>query len=463
MAMNPWNMTVVAATFFVLVAIPEVVQSDIIVPKDVSESKLAAVPEALMSEVDPNVAEKLKPAISMYANNDYFGFKQEYSKVADSTDTLPAVEIFWAKLLITGDRYTDSLRVLEEYVRDHQEDPEAYVTLGILAARTGRFTDGWLNLLYAQRFLDKETLPKARLALVMPNFIDARSVIAESRKQWSEADQMFQKLQTLKPNDHMVTWRAGRCKVLSGNVMDGYQMMSQAYKSNSKLPRAALAIAQILSDTTDWGNKPELAKEVEKWFGACIKEEPNDEKGHAAFFKWLLLNNRPEVVKDRFESLPKELKSIRDIVLLRSVAARYLGDNTLAETLLSAANKEKPDDLEIADQLALVLVESDDESKRGRALQLSERNFRVAPNVETVAATAGWVQMQLGSKDVADKILTQLAARGPLSPQTTYYISELLRSSGREEDATRLLQAAVKAVGLFPQRAKAIEALAKSK
>lgn len=435
-------------------------QADIIGPQASGTSKELVVPDALLPELDEAVATQLKPLMQLYASNDYAGFKTAYAKISATTDTLPAVEVFWAKLLITNNRTGDAHKVLEEYIRDHTEDPEAFMTMGILAIRTGRFTDAWLNLLYSQRLMDKELLPKGRVKLVALTMLEARTIVAESRRQWNEADQMYQKLQALKPEDQSIKWRYGRSQVLAGNHKQGHQTMVQACQADAKLPTATLAVAQLLVDTTNWSKDSEAKSKVESWYQQAIAEIETDDKAIVAYFKWLVLDNRPEDVKTKFDTLPDAIKKIREVALIRSVAARYLNDLATAESLLTALHQDKPDDLEVADQLALVLIESTDEAKRGRALQLSERNFRAASEVEQVAATAAWVQLQLGSSDVADRILSQLASRGPLSPQTTYYIAELLKKSGKDVDSKRLHQIAVDTVGIFPQRSKVKELLA---
>ena len=113
------------------------------------------------------------------------------------------------------------------------------------------------------------------------------------------------------------------------------------------------------------------------------------------------------------------------------------------------------------DQLALVLVESGDEGKRARAQQLSEANLRMTPNSKTVIATAAWVQFRLGSVDVADRMLGELASKVALSPQSAYYVAQLLKSKGKEADAKSVLEATVKSPGIFVQRAKVKEELGK--
>lgn len=424
-----------------------------------SGTKELTIPETLLPELDEKVAIELKPLMTLYVNSDFVAFKSAYEKIAATTDTLPAAEVFWAKLHITGNRLGDAIKVLEEYGHNHQDDPELFTTLGFIAVRSGRFTDAWLHLLYAQRMIDKDQIPKSRLKFVLPTFVEARAIVAESRRQWPEAEQLFVKLQTLKPNDHSITWRFGRCQVLAGNIEKGHRLMVEANKGESKLPRASLAVAQILAETTNWQKDKSAASAIEEWFNRAINENEADEKAWVAYFRWLILGDRPQEVKDKGENLSDELKKVREVIVIRSVAARYLGDNDTAEGLLTPLHQEKPDDLEVADQLALVLIESSDEAKRGRALQLAERNFRAASDMEQVAATAAWIQLQLGGTDVADKILSQLATRGPLSAQTTYYIAELLQKSGKTAESQKLLKIASETPGLFPQRAKAKQSL----
>ena len=131
--------------------------------------------------------------------------------------------------------------------------------------------------------------------------------------------------------------------------------------------------------------------------------------------------------------------------------------------MFSSLHQSNPDDIEAADQLALVLAEQPDEGKRARAAQISETNLRRAPQVETTVATAAWIQFKLGSVDTADRMLGELARQTSVSPQTAFYIAELLKHRGKSEDAKRVLETAVQAPGIFVNRQKVKEELKASK
>jgi len=174
-----------------------------------------------------------------------------------------------------------------------------------------------------------------------------------------------------------------------------------------------------------------------------------------AYLNWLLLNDRDEDARRLIDKLSVEVLANRNIQVRQGIAARYAGDFLKAESVFSALSQLAPDDLEVADQLALVLVESPNEGKRARAAQISESNLRRLPNNETTIATAAWVQFKLGSIDVADQLLGKLVGQISLSPQTAFYVSELLKANGKAEESKKVLEAAIRSPGIFPDRKRA--------
>ncbi len=104
--------------------------------------------------------------------------------------------------------------------------------------------------------------------------------------------------------------------------------------------------------------------------------------------------------------------------------------------ICSSLHQANPADLEAADQLAAVLVESKDEAKRGHALQLSEASLRQAPHLEKTIATTAWVQFKLGSVDVADRMLGELASKIAISPATSFYIAQVMKTKRHQFNTT---------------------------
>lgn len=453
----PWSVSMVHRTTLVIgvcFAGLHHCGADIIAPRGAGAPAGKAIPASVSIELDSSAAERLEPSVAAYMQSrDLELFRQTYQQMAEGVDTLPAFDVFLAKLKVAYNYLPEALGILEQYANDHPEDPEVYLSMGELALKSGRTTDAWLQLSHAQRLIDREMLPAGRTTFVVPRLVEMRAAVAERRKQWVEAEQLYRKLQELKPDALYPTWRAGRVKVMAGELQAGYNMLGEACAKDSTLPPASLSIAQTLHDHSDWLKDPQKAIRLENWYKKAITETADVAGAWASYFKWLLLVDRPEDVVKRFDDVPESIREEREVRLMRSLAARYLNDFDLAERLLSEAHQANPDDLEIADQLALVLVESSDEAKRARALQIAERNLRQFPKSGPLIATAGWIQLRLGSTDIANQLLSQLATGGTLSSSTAYYVAELLEKVGRTQESKQLLKIAADSPGIFPQRA----------
>ncbi len=428
-------------------------RADIIAPNVSQTALTATIPEGISLELDPTIAAKLEPEVGAFIQSrDLAAFRRTYAEIAKGKDSLPTVEVFLGKLLSAYNRIPEAISVLEKYTNENSEDPEAFVTFGTIALKTGRNMDAWLHLQHAQQLIDSDKLPSGRAKYVMPILTELQATVAERRRRWQEAEELFRKLHVLKPDFEYPLWRAGRAMVLAGQIREGFKLLSETHAKDSKLPPPSLTVAQTLFDLSDWYTKPDEAARLENWYKKAITEEPDNPIAWASYFKWLLLATRPEDVAKRFNEVPQSIRSNRDIQLMLSLAARYVGELDRAEKILSELNQANPDDIDVANQLALVFIESQDEDKRSRALELSERNFGLVQNSEPIIATAAWVQFRLGSQEVANKLLSQLAAAGSLSPQSTYYLAELMAKSNHVEESKQLLKIAAESPGIFPQR-----------
>ena len=121
---------------------------------------------------------------------------------------------------------------------------------------------------------------------------------------------------------------------------------------------------------------------------------------------------------------------------MTALAHRMAGQTSDAESLLSALHQKTPASFSVSNQLALVLVESSDEAKRGRALQIATSNARRFQNSEDALSTLGWVQYRLGDVAAAEQILTATMSDGSVSRDTAYYLSKVKAALGKTDEST---------------------------
>jgi tetratricopeptide (TPR) repeat protein len=368
-------------------------------------------------------------------------------EVARQTNpNLPAVDVMIARLLMANQQWSEALTVLENYVSKNAGDAEAHKSFAEIAMVSGRWTDAWLQLERAYELIGSMKFTEARKADFIAELVKLRGEVAEQRKDIPTATKLFESLSKLSPKSGDSYWALGRIKVAAGEVEAGAELLKQAKQLDSKLPQPELAIALELLNRGD-------REKAEVWFRKGLTDKAtSNENNWAQYVQFLIDSGRSVEAETVIAKMPTEYQSQRDFKLLKAVMQRYLNKLAEAEQLLSELHQSNPNDIDAADHLALVLVESTDEGKRARAQQISEANLRQAPNVERLAATAAWIKYKTGSADVADRILGQVISGGRISPQTAYYSAMILKALGKSTESRQFLKVAVESTGDFPQK-----------
>jgi tetratricopeptide (TPR) repeat protein len=444
--------------WFVCVAIVLVgasFQGSLIFGEDETKSPVSNAPRmGLTLEMLAGV--ELSESMAAYRTGNVSEFARLLDDVTNRLPDLPSKEVLAVWCAMEAGRFPDAVGQLEIYIRANGQDPFAYLTFGELALRSGRFTDAWLQLQQAKTSAASNPVSESKRVAFETRLLQLLAETAERRQQWTTSVELYKQCLQRDPKSALPLIALSRIRVAQGDVTAALRSLAEARKLDLSLPQPELALALQLAQGPAW-------QESETWFQAGIKASDSSLANFIEYARWLLLHDRPSEIESIFKSLKEQDNELRDIRFLRGLTSRFLGNLQEAETQFSTLHQANPDDLESADQLALVLVEQPDEGKRARASQISETNLRRAPQIETTVATAAWIQFKLGSVDTADRMLGELARQTSVSPQTAYYISELLKHRGKTEDARQILESAVKAPGIFVNRQKAIQDLKATK
>jgi len=391
---------------------------------------------------------EVKLAVESFQKKDLVECKRLLTEAKDANPGLPAPNVILAQLIFEAGGAGEAISVLDLHSIEAPSDPLTYVLLGEIALKTGRFTDAWLH---SEKAASLREQPSEELRIAL-NVLQGE--IALNRKQWTVAETAFGEWAKLRADEAAPIWAQGRLKLLQEDFEGAKSTFAKARGIDSTLPQPQFYIASFLA------SKPEN-DQCEEWFRDGLKSKDSTVENWQGYLAWLVSRGRATDAGKLIERVPKEFQEKREMRFLGALVARYLGKNDLAEKGFSDLHQQYPDDAEAADQLALVLVESSEEGKRARAQQLSEANVRRFPNQEGTLATAAWIQFKLGSVDIADRVFSELASKTAVSPQTGYYIAQLMKSRGKEEDARKILEAIVKQPGNFVQRKAVMDALEK--
>jgi putative PEP-CTERM system TPR-repeat lipoprotein len=211
----------------------------------------------------------------------------------------------------------------------------------------------------------------------------------------------------------------------------GYTLEAEVLAAQKKWPEAAAAYAESLarqplpivavrrySALLNAGKKNEATAFADKW----LKDHPKDPTFYIALGEQSILKR----------------------------------DYKAAVAPLEAALERDPDNTQVMNNLAYVLVELGDRRASGYA----ERAFQQAPNNASVVDTLGWVLLKNGDTSRGTQLLRVASSLAPANDEIRLHFAQALLKSGDKEAARRELEKLSKADSASPIRAEAEKLLA---
>ncbi len=408
------------------------------------EETSADPPAGSEEEATRKVGELLDRAAEKFRNGDFAACQQVLVEAKLLDPKLEAPAVILSRLFAANGQLGDAISKLDTYLAKN-DDPDGFLRLGEIALGSGRLTESFLLLERAKALAANAKWDDQRRQDFLRILTRLRGATAQSREKLEDAAKIYRDHLANDPELWAANWELGKVEVLMGKTDAGFQRMKEAFEKDRALTQPELALAVIFANRKD-------DAAAEAWFQKSIAEPSASLACWVEYAKWLLMSDRPSDAKALVSKSPAEMQESRDLRFILGLAARFDNDLATAESIFSSLHQANLEDMEVADQLALVLIESADEGKRGRALQLAEANVRRAPGAETALATAGWVHFRLGSTDLAERFLTEATKLGRITPQTAYYIAKMLEYRGRNQDALKLFETAAEESGVFVQR-----------
>lgn len=146
-----------------------------------------------------------------------------------------------------------------------------------------------------------------------------------------------------------------------------------------------------------------------------------------------------------------------DVALYAAQHYMAVGRDHEAVRLYESVLPVAPNNFVMLNNLAVLYQRQND----GRALEMAERAYRIAPGVPGVMNTLGWILMERGDAQRALPLLRDAVERVPTSATWRYQYAVALAKVGRKEDARTELQRVLSRTGDFPE-AEAARSLLRS-
>ncbi len=387
-------------------------------------------------------------AVERFQQRDFDGALELLKKAAAEHADMPPAQIVMAQLFSQANQGNAVRISLEQAVAESPEDPEAYVIMGDIAMAQGRVTEASLLYDRAESALANFTRSPRRKSILDARNLSGLAAVAEARGEWELAEQRLRAWQKLDPENAVCLQRLARARFQQRNPSDALKLLREAaaLDENVLTPEAQLALFYH-----EFGDQ----KNARIWMNNAIKIAPNNLRTRLVAGRWNLETNQLEDAEREAAAATKLDSKSLDANLFRGVVALFRKDYETAENYFQRAHLQSPGNFAASNNLALALIEQDNDEKRRRAFEYAVTNVRQNPRATEALSTYGWVQYRLGNIDEADRALQQAAAAGTMSPDTAYYLAVVSAEKGRRDQAVQLLNAALNARQPFSQREEA--------
>ena len=276
----------------------------------------------------------------------------------------------------------------------------------------------------------------------------ALGVMEEDRKNWKGAGDYYKTWVAADPESVVAHQRYARALFQAGDPEAAEKEFKAAKKIDDKTPPPAIAMANLYRLAKDKAKANAKFEEAEK----SLKSK-DDFNTRIAVATWLWQDNRLKEAREHAEAALKLQPDSAEAKRTLGFIAHLTKDYDTAQKYLEEAHVASPANFQGNNQLALVLIEKDDEADRKRALEYAELNSRLYPNSTEATATLGWIHYRLKRSADAERAFTTVITGGNFSADTAYFLAMALKDQKQSvETAKKLLTQTLNSDQVFAYR-----------
>lgn len=420
---------------------------DPVIPGD--DIVLPPAPEALVTD---SRHPEVRAAVRRFQQGDFDGALELLREAADVHPELSPPRLMLAELFFStrqAQQVALGRGLLEEVVREHPNDPEAYMIIAEIALRENRFAEAGLSLEKAKALLstfEGDARRKENLQIRLHNYLAAA---AERRGNWEEARNQLDAWLELDPESAQAHHRRGIALFQLGQHDAAFEELKLGKEGIEQLPPPMVTMGRLYEQADD-------REKAREWMNRALEADPDGLETLLGVAQWMLQTEQFEAARPIAEKAVELDPESVQAKLLSGVVARFLRDNGAAERYFEAAHLQSPSNFAASNNLALTLAEQDSDAKRRRALELATLNARTYNDPQSVA-TLAWVYYNLDRYDEAARLLRALSNSRQVSADGMFYMAKVAAKLNKVDEARQLLALALDAEVPFVHRKEAEE------
>jgi tetratricopeptide (TPR) repeat protein len=393
--------------------------------------------------------QELQDAIARFRERRWDDALKLLESACKKNPDLPPAQILMAELFARANIPGGARNSLERAVLAVPEDPQAYVILGLSNLREGRVTEADLLLTKANELLKTFAGSAKRKEQMEPAVLNGLAAVEEARERWDKAHALLEKWLRLEPKNANIMLRLARVLFQQKKAPEAFEMLRKAKAEDRNVLTPEAQLALLYEAYPDHEN-------AKKWMAEALKVAGNDLRTRLVAGQWGLETGQLTYAKEQASKAVQLDPNSIEARILRGNVALLQRDYKDAEIYYESVVLKHPDNFAATNNLALALVEQDEEAKKRRGLAYAEQNVRAQDRLSEAWSTYGWALYKNKRVEEAERALRRAATAGQISPDTAYYLARVLVDQNKEiPEARRLLRAALESRRPFYLREEA--------
>jgi tetratricopeptide (TPR) repeat protein len=404
---------------------------------------------------------EIDSAIQRFRNGDVQGSLDFLNQAVEKYPKLPPTDVIMAKMQLAYRNSKAALFLLERVVVSHPDDPEAFLLLADQAFVAGRTAEAEALFEMVRPKVQGFEQNSRRKKNFEIRLIAGRSAVAERRRQWEAARESLEKWIEIDPESAAAHQRLGVVLFRLKDPPQALKEFTKAREINSEgVAHPFVILGQLFSQDDDKEN-------ARKSFEKAYKQDTSDAKVAQAYAIWLIQEEDLDQAKIVANTLREQSPDSVTALLLNGVVAHMQGDRERCQQALTKVLGIDPSNETATNILALLLIESEDNADRERALRYAQVNAELYDTSVQANITLGWVLFKLDRGTEAQAALQKGARAGQLQlqPDSAYLVANIMsKQEGSIKKVSQMLEQVLKQKkGIFLFRRDAEKLLAELK
>ena len=442
-----------------VVALCMLISMGIVVSQGTSQITVKSLLEPAIRDAAPKQYPDVRDAIVRFHNSDINGARELLNSASEKDPQLAPGELMLAQLFLLTNQLNSSNSTLEQVVKTHPDDPEAYLILGDTAFREKQFTASGMLFEKAQTLTDNYDGNPRRNRNMRIRAMAGMAAVAEVYEDWETAQSVLSAWIETDPDSPSAHTRLGQTLFYLADYKVAYAEFQKAYELDGELPRPEISMAQLYSKS----GKQENAR---KLVGLAVQRASDDLNTRIRAAQWYLENGFLDEAQENADAaLQSDENSLRAQVMT-GLVGRYRKDYEGAEKAFQAAHLLDPANFVAMNHLSLTLIELPDEGKRRRATAYAQTNSLRHGDVQQplgreATITFAWVLYRIERRTEAMRLVSTALRAGGVSQESAYLAARILYDQGRPDTARQLLEPVLQRKTVFPNHEDAEKLLQK--